>query len=173
MENQGCDQHNTPIPALHDLWRAGPWSWSTASTYGSRNPPLRRRSRRDPHRSRVAGREVDIRACSTLTFLEDVAHVSHATTKKPLNRARTLNPSHQTVGSTIPACAPLVGAAAAEGAIGAGQIDAIITTMKAIPTTMSEHGRTGAEKTVVDLACDTGPRGKRPHRDAATGHCGC
>jgi hypothetical protein len=49
-------------------------------------------------------------------------------------------------------------AAAAEGAIGAGQIDAIITTMKAIPTTMSEHDHTGAEKTVVDLACDTGPR---------------
>jgi hypothetical protein len=33
-----------------------------------------------------------------------------------------------------------------------------MTTSKAIPTTMSEHDRTGAEKTLVDLARDAGPR---------------
>jgi len=55
-------------------------------------------------------------------------------------------------GTPIPARAPLTGAAAAAGAIGAGQIDVILAALKALPDNISEDERAGAEKILVDLA---------------------
>jgi hypothetical protein len=133
-----------------------PSSWSTASTSGSRKPAAETPKSARSWRSRILrGAKATFGYGSTLTFLEDIAHVTHAAAKKPLDRARALNPSHQIDGSTIPARAPH---RSAEGAIGAGQDRRHHHHHQSHPTTMSEHDRTGAEKTLVDLARDAGPR---------------
>jgi hypothetical protein len=138
---------NTPIPALHDLWRAGP-----LELVDSLKIRVREARRLEAEVGQILA-EVETRGAkatfgygSTLALLEDIAHVTHAAAKKLLDRARALNPSHQIDGTPIPACAPLTGAAAAEGALGTGQIDAILTTLKAIPPTVPTEDRAGAEK---------------------------
>jgi hypothetical protein len=68
-----------------------------------------------------------------------------------------VNPSHGLDGTPLPATAPLTGAVAQEGLIGAGQIDQIIATMKALPATVSGEDREVAEKILVDLAREAGP----------------
>jgi hypothetical protein len=95
---------------------------------------------------------------STLAFLQDLTHLTFAAAKKVVDRALAVNPAHQIDGSQIPACAPLTGTVAADGVIGPGQIDAIVAVISAIPATVTDKDRAGAEKILVDLARDAGPR---------------
>jgi len=94
---------------------------------------------------------------STVAWLRDVAHLTTAEATKLLTRALALNPSRTLDGTPLPAAAPLTGAAAAEGAIGPGQIDTILAALTALPDTVSEEERTGAENILVTLARDAGP----------------
>jgi hypothetical protein len=128
---------------------------------------------------------------STLALLHDVAHVSLSAGKKLLDRDRAVNPTHTVDGSTVSARAPHTGAAAREGAIGPGQVDAILTVLTALPDTVTEEDRDGAEKILVDLARETGPREihragqapstdstptaphPRPHPGTGCGNCIC
>jgi hypothetical protein len=93
----GVTSTNTPIPALHDLWRAGPFELvNSLHIRIQETPPLRRRSRPDPRRSRILrGAKATFGYGSTLTFLEDIAHVTHAAAKKPLDRARAHPPDRR------------------------------------------------------------------------------
>ncbi|MFC3456119.1 DUF222 domain-containing protein, partial [Amycolatopsis speibonae] len=61
-------------------------------------------------------------------------------------------------GDPSPPLAPLTADAAAEGAIGGSQIDAIIRTLARIPSTVPEDKIRDGEKILVDLARHTGPR---------------
>jgi hypothetical protein len=155
----GVTSTNTPIPALHDLWRAGPFELvNSLHIQIQETPPLRRRSRPDPRRSRILrGAKATFGYGSTLTFLEDIAHVTHSRRGEETPRPRP-RPSHQIDGSTIPARA-LTGAAAAECAIGAGQDRRHHHHQQSHPHHHIKHDRTGAEKTLVDLAA-TPDRGK-------------
>jgi hypothetical protein len=94
---------------------------------------------------------------TTAALVQDMLHVSRKEATTMVDQARALNPIH-TGTVTVPPIAPLTATAAAEGAIGASQIDAITTALKALPanTTLEDYG--SAEKILVDLARDTGPR---------------
>jgi hypothetical protein len=144
--------------ALHGLWRAGPRELATS---------LRIRLREQRHLEAEIGQiiaEVDTRGAketfgygSTTAWLQDIGYFSAAEAKKIVHRALTLNPGHSLDGTPLPACAPLTGMVAAEGAIGTGQIDQITAVMKALPAAVSDKDREGAEKILVDLAREAGP----------------
>jgi plasmid stabilization system protein ParE len=150
---------NTPTPTLHDLWRAGPLELAV-----SLRIRLEEQRRLDAEIGQILA-EVDTRGAkatfgygSTLAWLRDVSHLTTADAKKTLARALAVNPSRALDGTPIPARAPLTGTAAAEGTIGAGQIDTILAALKALPDNLSEDDRAGAEKILVDLAREAGPR---------------
>ncbi|WP_410657278.1 DUF222 domain-containing protein [Amycolatopsis sp. lyj-112] len=102
-----------------------------------------------------------IRGCSghaTLAALiaEDF-HVSEAEAKLRADRVLALHPGPG-FGDPTPPLAPLTFAAAAEGAIGGGQIDAIIRTLDRIPSHVPEAAVRKGEKALVDFARHSGPR---------------
>ncbi|MDT7728105.1 MAG: hypothetical protein QOI21_4681 [Actinomycetota bacterium] len=149
---------NIPTAALHDLWRAGPRELAT-----SLRIRLREQRRLDAEIGQIIA-EVDSRGVkdtfgygTTTAWLQDLGHLGTTEAKKIVQRALALNPSHGLDGTPLPATAPLTGTAAQEGAIGAGQIDQIITAMKALPATVPDEDREGAEKILTDLAREAGP----------------
>jgi plasmid stabilization system protein ParE len=150
---------DAPIPALDEVWRAG--AGELAEHIRAR---VQQRNRLDAEIGRLIAK-VENRGAkatygygSTLAFLQDLTHLPFAAAKKVLVRALAVNPSHQLDGSVIPARAPLTGTVAADGVIGPGQVDAIVAVMSAIPATATDEDRAGAEKILVDLARDAGPR---------------
>lgn len=94
---------------------------------------------------------------STWSWLADIARISRGDAEKIVDRALVLNPTRGLDGTEIPACAPAVAAAAAEGAIGDQQVDQIVAFLKKIPVEVSPEKRDGAEKILVDLAREAGP----------------
>jgi hypothetical protein len=150
---------NTRIPEPQELWRADP-----RELVEHIRRRVAERNRLDAEIGQVVA-EIESRGAkatfgygSTLALLQDVAHLSHANGRRILDRARAVNPAHTVDGSEIPACAPHTGAVAREGAIGPGQVDAILAVITALPDTVAAGDRDGAEKIFVDLARDAGPR---------------
>ena len=94
---------------------------------------------------------------TTAQLLNDCVHVSPSEAKARVDRARALNPRRD-AGTEIPALAPLAAAAALEGDLGACQLDPILSTLSALPVTVSEQERENGEKILVDLARDAGPK---------------
>src|SRR4051812_42753787 len=91
-------------------------------------------------------------------LIGDCLHVSSVEAKARAERATALNSSLEFGGHLKPALAPLTAKAAAEGAIGAGQIDAITKALKQLPDTVTEEDRIKGERILVDLARRAGPR---------------
>ncbi|OKA08620.1 HNH endonuclease signature motif containing protein [Amycolatopsis regifaucium] len=103
-----------------------------------------------------------VRGCSghsTLAALifEDF-HVTDKEAGRRADRVLALHPAVVVGGEIVPPLAPLTAEAAAEGAIGGGQIDAIIRTLTRIPSTVPEEDVRSGEKILVDLARHAGPR---------------
>jgi hypothetical protein len=94
---------------------------------------------------------------TTAALIQDLLRVSNKESVALVARARVLNPV-QIGTATIPAAASLLAAAAAEGALGMSQIDSVTTALKTLPTTISPEDKESAEKILVDLARDAGPR---------------
>ncbi|WP_370949398.1 DUF222 domain-containing protein [Amycolatopsis sp. cg5] len=79
------------------------------------------------------------------------ARVKPSEANARVKRARDLNQRRD--GATeIPAFAPYTAAAAAEGDLGADQIDAVLKALHALPTTLTAEEREGGEKILTDLA---------------------
>ncbi|WP_340683563.1 DUF222 domain-containing protein [Amycolatopsis coloradensis] len=74
------------------------------------------------------------------------------------DRVLALHPGSAIGGDPEPPLAPLTAQAAAEGAIGGSQIDAIIRTLARIPSTVPEEDVRAGEKILVELARRAGPR---------------
>ncbi|MEC3979501.1 HNH endonuclease signature motif containing protein [Amycolatopsis sp. H20-H5] len=89
---------------------------------------------------------------STARFLVDAERMTHREAKKLLDRATALNPGRRLDGSDSPPLAPLTGAAARDGVLGSGHVDAIVDVMKKIPTDVLDDERRQAEEILVDLA---------------------
>ena len=95
---------------------------------------------------------------TTVAVTQELLRVSRKDATAMVARAKALNPVM--VGSSVtPASAPLVAEAAAEGVLGASHIDAITTTLNALPENTSPEDVESAEKILVDLAQETGTRG--------------
>ncbi|WP_410661489.1 DUF222 domain-containing protein [Amycolatopsis sp. lyj-112] len=95
---------------------------------------------------------------STKSWLADIARIPSGDAEKIVNRALLLNPTRGLDGTEIPAFAPAIAAAAAEGAIGEQQVDQIVAILKKIPVEVPSEKREGAEKLLADLAREAGPR---------------
>src|SRR5882757_1971923 len=80
-------------------------------------------------------------------------------------RGVALNPGME-LGNPVPALAPLTGAAAAEGLVGDGSIDAIIKAMRKIPGLYHDS----AERELLDLAMKASPRQVRTAANRILGH---
>ncbi len=103
-----------------------------------------------------------IRGCSghsTLAGLifEDFL-VSDKEAEARADRVLALHPGPSIGGDPEPPLAPLTAEAAAEGAIGGGQIDAIIKTLARIPSSVPAEDVRAGEKILVELARHAGPR---------------
>ncbi|GAB3711246.1 HNH endonuclease signature motif containing protein [Amycolatopsis oliviviridis] len=103
-----------------------------------------------------------VRGCSghsTLAAMiyEDF-HVTEKEAKDRADRVLALYPGPSVGGDPAPPLAPLTAGAAAEGAIGGSQIDAIIRTLARIPSWVPEEKVRGGEKILVGLARHAGPR---------------
>ncbi|WP_410659012.1 DUF222 domain-containing protein [Amycolatopsis sp. lyj-112] len=102
-----------------------------------------------------------IRGCSGHSTLAALIgqdfHVSEAEAKLRADRVLALHPGPG-FGDPTPPLAPLTASAAAEGAIGGGQIDAIIRTLDRIPSTVPAEAVRKGERTLVDFARHSGPR---------------
>jgi hypothetical protein len=154
----GVTSTNTPIPALHDHRPPSPFE-----LVNSLHIRIQETRRLDAEVGQILA---EVESCGVRRRPSGTAppsrssktsptSLTHAAAKKPLDRARA-HPTRSTDLRSPPAPSP--GQRRRRAPSGPGKIDAIITTSKAIPTTMSEHDRTGAEKTLVDLARDAGPR---------------
>ncbi len=93
---------------------------------------------------------------SLVTLQRDLLRVSTTEAKKRAQRATRLNPTREGTHEK-PAAAPLTAEAAAEGALNPGHVDAISEVMAAIPADIDDTDRAGYEKTLVDLAQQSGP----------------
>uniref|UniRef100_UPI00056759B3 DUF222 domain-containing protein n=1 Tax=Amycolatopsis orientalis TaxID=31958 RepID=UPI00056759B3 len=103
-----------------------------------------------------------VRGCSghsTLAALiyEDF-HVTDKEAEARADRVLALHPGVVVGGEVVPPLAPLTADAAAEGAIGGAQVDAIIRILARIPSMVPEEEVRGGEKILVDLARRAGPR---------------
>ncbi|MFI9452291.1 DUF222 domain-containing protein [Amycolatopsis sp. NPDC052450] len=103
-----------------------------------------------------------VRGCSGHSTLAALIFEDFRVTDKEASaradRVLALHPGPGIGGGTVPPLAPLTAAAAAEGAIGGSQIDAIIRTLARIPATVAEEDVRAGEKILVDLARHAGPR---------------
>jgi hypothetical protein len=124
----------------------------------------RRKRRLDAEQGQILA-ELDNRGIRDATgygtlaaLLQDACQVSVAEARARVGRAHALNPGRDVTGPERPPLAPVVAVAAVEGALGAGQIDAIIGTLAQLPDTVAEHDREQGEKILVDLARTAGPR---------------
>lgn len=149
---------NIPLPALSDLWRAGPRELAV-----SLRLRLREQRRLEAEIGQIIA-EVNARGVkatfgygSTAAWLQDIGHFGPAEAKKIVHRALVLNPSRAPDNTPIPAVAPLTGAAAREGLLGSTQIDRITAIAAALPATVSDTDRECAEEMLVDLSQDAGP----------------
>ncbi|MEU3621799.1 HNH endonuclease [Amycolatopsis coloradensis] len=102
-----------------------------------------------------------IRGCSghsTLAglILQDF-HVSKEEASARADRALALHPGVSIGGDKEPPLAPLTAEAAAEGAIGGGQIDAIIRTLSRIPSFVPDEAVRAGEAYLVDTARNAAP----------------
>ncbi|WP_410661131.1 DUF222 domain-containing protein [Amycolatopsis sp. lyj-112] len=102
-----------------------------------------------------------IRGCSghsTLAglILQDF-HVSVQEANDRADRVLALHPGVSIGGEVVPPLAPLTSHAATEGAIGGGQITAIIKALGRIPSTVPIEEVRAGEQTLVDLARFAGP----------------
>ncbi|WP_020671785.1 HNH endonuclease signature motif containing protein [Amycolatopsis nigrescens] len=91
-------------------------------------------------------------------LLQESCHVSAAEARARVARARALNPGRDFAGTEQPALATATALAAMEGALGAGQIDAILAILGQLPDSTAEHEWGLGEKILVDLARTAGPR---------------
>ena len=98
-------------------------------------------------------------------WLAETGHLGDRHAETLCERGVALNPGME-LGQPVPALAPLTGAAAAEGLLGDGNIDAIIKALRTIP---SLHHDT-AEPKLVDLALAAGPRQVRTAANRILGH---
>jgi hypothetical protein len=72
-------------------------------------------------------------------LIRDCFHVSSVEAKGRAERATALNTSREFGGHEKPPLAPLTAAAAAEGVIGGGQIDAITHALAKLPNTVTDE----------------------------------
>ena len=86
-------------------------------------------------------------------WLAETGHFNTRAAEVLCERAVALNPRME-LGQPVPALAPLTGAAAAEGLLSDGNIDAIIEAMRKIPGLYHDS----AERHLVDLALQASPR---------------
>ena len=86
-------------------------------------------------------------------WLAEIGHFNNRAAEVLCERAVALNPRME-LGTPMPALAPLTGAAAAEGLLSDGNIDAIIEAMRKIPGLYHDS----AERHLVDLALQASPR---------------
>ncbi len=93
---------------------------------------------------------------SLVTLQRDLLRISTTEAKKRAQRATRLNPTREGTHEK-PAAAPLTAQAATEGALNPAHVDAISEVMAAIPADVDDTERTGYEKTLVDLARQSGP----------------
>jgi hypothetical protein len=85
-------------------------------------------------------------------FLSDLFTISRSEANKRLKRARALHPTPGVTGTPIPAVAPATAQAAADGAVGPGQIDTVLDVLDRIPDTIPVDEREGYEKALADYA---------------------
>ncbi|WP_370947215.1 DUF222 domain-containing protein [Amycolatopsis sp. cg5] len=84
-------------------------------------------------------------------WVSKCARVKPSEASARVRRARDLNQRRD--GATeIPAFAPYTAAAAAEGDLGADQIDAVLKALHALPSTLTAEEREVGEKILTDLA---------------------
>ena len=91
------------------------------------------------------------------SWLADVARISRGDARDMVNRALALNPTME-VGGEATVFAPATAAAADDGALGEQHIDLILQFLRKIPSDVPAEKRAGAEKILVDLARDAGPK---------------
>jgi len=86
-------------------------------------------------------------------WLAETGHLGDRHAETLCERGVALNPEME-LGNPVPALAPLTGAAAAEGLVGDGNIDAIIKALRKIPSLYHDS----AERELLDLAMKASPR---------------
>jgi hypothetical protein len=91
-------------------------------------------------------------------LIRDYASITSAEARVRVARAKALNPGRDLTGATTAPLAPATAEAAADGDIGAAQIDTITGILAKIPASVSEHDRELGEKILVNLARYSGIR---------------
>ncbi|MFD9892734.1 DUF222 domain-containing protein [Amycolatopsis sp. NPDC059027] len=109
--------------------------------------------------------ELQRRGVQDVTGYSNLARLLHETLNIPLAEAKTratralaLNASHDLTSGEQPPAAPATAQAAAEGAVGAAQIDEILRVLDKLPKTVPVEQRDQAEKILAELARAAGPR---------------
>ncbi|MEV6907676.1 DUF222 domain-containing protein [Amycolatopsis sp. NPDC051071] len=149
---------NTPQPTRTEWWRVD------TATLHARKQELEVLKRQADAEQCAIFAELNargIRGCSghsTLAglILQDFL-VSKEEASARADRALALHPGVSIGGDTVPPLAPLTAEAAAEGAIGGGQIDAIIRTLGRIPSFVPEEAVRAGEAYLVDKARTAAP----------------
>ncbi|MEU3628257.1 HNH endonuclease [Amycolatopsis coloradensis] len=103
-----------------------------------------------------------IRGCSGHSTLMGLIFqdflVSEKEASARADRALALHPGVAIGGGVVPPLAPLTAEAAAEGAIGGGQIDVILGALAQVPSFVPDEEVRAGEKILVDLARRAGPK---------------
>lgn len=97
---------------------------------------------------------------STPKLLQDVLHIARRDAQARVERATACHATRG-IGTMIPAAAPVVAEAAADGAIGTGHIDVLLEVLDGIPDEIPAEERLGYEKTLVTLARQAPPEAVR------------
>ncbi|WP_181774573.1 HNH endonuclease signature motif containing protein [Amycolatopsis pittospori] len=150
---------NSPPSACTEWWRV-----DTATLHARKQEieVLKRRLDAEQYAIFAELNTRGIRGCyghSTLMglILQDF-HVSEKEASARADRALALHPGVALGGDIVPPLAPLTADAAAEGAIGGSQIDAIIGALAQVPSFVPEEDVRAGEKILVDLARRAGPK---------------
>ncbi len=149
---------NSPQPTRTEWWRV-----DTATLHARKQEldVLKRQAEAEQYEVFAELNARGIRGCgghSTLMglILQDFL-VSKEETAARADRALALHPGVSVGGDTVPPPAPLTAEAAAEGAIGGGQIDAILRTLGRIPSFVPEEAVRAGEAYLVDTARTAAP----------------
>ncbi|WP_414944422.1 DUF222 domain-containing protein [Amycolatopsis sp. cmx-11-32] len=150
---------NSPQAARTEWWRA---DTATLHARKQENEVLKRQLDFEQDSILAELNTRGIRGCSghsTLSALigEDF-HLIKGDADDRADRVLALHPGVSVDGAPVPPLAPLTAEAAAEGAIGGRQIDAIIRVLARIPSTVPDDGVRAGEMTLVALARRAGPR---------------
>ncbi|MFD9890606.1 DUF222 domain-containing protein [Amycolatopsis sp. NPDC059027] len=95
---------------------------------------------------------------SLVRLLQETLNIPYAEAKARAARALALNGTRDLTSGEQPPTAPATAQAAAEGAVGAAQIDEILRVLDKLPQTVSLEDREQAEKILAELARAAGPR---------------